>query len=203
MKGSRKPGWGWLCGCATCINCCWACPRLVLLTVLPSRWKGSTVVSRFRPRRSRLMPDRECRSWGALDSGRTVGASNAAGVEFWRRCCARRRRMLEGESVDSMLYAGQVRGSLIRRMPSPVGPETHAVQAASAGRLMSLWLPQYSQSLWPAAIKSNGPRRPVELEVGNVSRAIRVAETEGGGELWRCSSGWCGFTRVEHVWGRR
>lgn len=38
-KASCGPGWGWLCGCATCIECCDVCPRLVLLTVLASCWK--------------------------------------------------------------------------------------------------------------------------------------------------------------------
>ena len=105
-KESWKPGWGWLCCCATCINCCCGCPMLVILTVLSSCWKDviwsrtgsgcssgtSIVVARLRPRKSRLMPDRCGRCCRMLaGSGRTVGASKAAGVEFCRRCCVLRR----------------------------------------------------------------------------------------------------------------
>lgn len=142
MKGSWRPGWGWLCVCATCINCCGGCPMLlVILTVLSSCWKGSismwagfiwsgsgaciSMVARFKPRRSRLMPDRCCRCCRVLaGSGRTRGASKAAGVEFCRRCCVRRRWMLEleGAVVDSILYAGRVRMSLSRRRGFLYGP---------------------------------------------------------------------------------
>jgi hypothetical protein len=77
-KASWGPGWGMLCGCATCIESCGSCPRLVLLTVLSSclkvvvskgpdwgcsgkyPWLWAWVASRFTPRRSRLMPVR-CR----------------------------------------------------------------------------------------------------------------------------------------------
>jgi hypothetical protein len=44
------------------------------------------------------------------------GASNAAGVEFWRRWSVRRRWMPEGAFVDSILYARRVRVLLSEEM---------------------------------------------------------------------------------------
>jgi hypothetical protein len=128
---SWGPGWGWLCGCATCISCCCGCPRLVILTVLSSCWKdskfcgdsgrgscwGMRIASRLRPRRSRLMPVRCCLvcRWLA-GSGRTVCASKAAGVEFCRRCCVRRFWMLEVALMDSIVDAGTNSESRYPRM---------------------------------------------------------------------------------------
>jgi hypothetical protein len=130
-KVSWGPGWGWLCGCATCILCCGICPRLlVLLTVLLSCWKGPSccgyswygacraacMESRLRPRRSKLMPLRFCRRCCVLaGGGRTVGASKAAGVESCRRCWIRRRWMPVGIFVDSIVYTGRVRSWFSRR----------------------------------------------------------------------------------------
>lgn len=54
------------------------------------------------------MPGR-CRRDGVAGSGRTGGASKAAGVEFCRRCWVRRRSMPDGMFVDSITYAGRVR----------------------------------------------------------------------------------------------
>jgi hypothetical protein len=55
----------------------------------------------------------------------TSGVSNAAGVESWRRCCIRRRETPVGEFVDSMMYAGRVRGLLFfRGYGGPIGSDT-------------------------------------------------------------------------------
>jgi hypothetical protein len=126
-KVSWGPGWGWLCDCATCIESCGVCPRLVILTVLSSCRKvgvsfgpgcvgpgkypccWACMASKLIAWRSRLMPGRCRRCDVVAGSGRTVGASKAAGVEFCRRCWFRRRWMPDGMFVDSITYAGRVR----------------------------------------------------------------------------------------------
>ena len=141
-KVSRGPGWGCLCVCATCIECCDDCPRLlVLLTVLSSCWKDGVSKgpgfgeyswywacraawseSRLRPRRSKLMPVR-CDRRTLAGDGRTVGASKTVGVEFCRRCWIRWRWMPAGMFVDSISYAGRVRSRFSRRGEVLWGPK--------------------------------------------------------------------------------
>ena len=143
-KASWGPGWGCLCGCATCIECCDGCPRvLVLLTVLSSCWKDGTskgpgcwvsswywacraaawMGSRLRPRRSKLMPVRCDRRWILAGDGRTVAASNTVGVECCRRCWMRGRWMPAGIFVDSISNAGRVRSRFSRRGEVLWGPK--------------------------------------------------------------------------------
>ena len=169
-KGSWGPGWGWLCGCATCIVCCGCCPRwLVKLTALSSCWYeaglGAWIDSRLRPLRSRLMPERLCRRTGL--AGRTLGISNALGVDSWRLCCIRRREMPWGELVlDSILMLVEsgcvVRGRVSCRVRywaesaqpvlapplsislSPTRHTSRKYKRRSAGRVVSSRFPQYS-----------------------------------------------------------
>ena len=102
-----------------------------------------------------------------------VGTSNAAGVECCRRCWIRWRWMPVGIFVDSISYAESSPESVLEDGGSPMWSETDEKLAIdlhpdglemegelmdwftyltqskrrSAGRLVSLWIPQYRCSL--------------------------------------------------------